>query len=1006
MAKAVEKGDLKVVGELLAAGLDPNARIPGSSLGYTPLFLAVHSNRTAVTEALLKAGADPRMEDGNGDPVMVHAAHKDSIDQARLLIRHGVSIDSRSRSGITALLRAASYDEAADVQTKLDLGADPELTDDEGFTALMKATGGGNAAAMEVLLKAGAKPNAVNKAGNSALMLALSSDFYLEEKKLPSVVKLLIEGGADPDFNDREGANALILALDSYRCPPETIDVILGAKPDLGRRDHDGGDALFHAMSYERTRGLAPRLLELGANLKTTDNDGTDLLMLAAYGNDPDQVRSLLELGLPADRKTKSGETAVHYALRSERWKSPSADVELIGKRTVEILKLLHERGASLALADMDGDTPLHLAATSGQDGVFAWLLPYFENPAAANHRGETPLHLAASSSAEIVNLLLPKYPDPDVRDLAGRTALMNASAAGYEDSLVSLLKGGANIDATDKSGASALDEAVAANSPDKIRLLIANGADSKKLPDPDAQLLRISRLFQDQPINSEDYAYLVGFITEIARDIDARDSVEMTALMWLAASNNAAALEALLKREPALDLRSPDGRTALMWAACSRAGLSMEILREAGADASLRDSTGRTAGDWLAWSEERIPEAPRVIGADALLLKNLTVGREAALRDYLEHHEKWSEDDRVAGMPPLHLAAALGEIGAIRQLLERGAPPNPLREKEFTPLMAAAANGENDAVRFLLDRGASPSLRDSNGDRAIDFAIQLKHPATARLFLRRENPLSPDESALLAALVWLGDEALLKDFLESGASILPVEKPAADCDPFDQFDRDRSTPEAPMVAAALQKDSKMLAILAAHPKATGAGNAEILGIALQTAAENGRLASVRFLIEDPKADPDGMMEDSLGGVLRIESSEQSASKPANGFTALSRALENGHPRIVRYLIGKGATVTGRTRSGDSPLTFAIHHHQTEMLEYLLKHKAPTDLLDLSGLTALHVAAAANDDTATRLLLDHGADPDSKSPRGDTPLDMARHAKAGKTISLLESRAE
>jgi ankyrin repeat protein len=57
-------------------------------------------------------------------------------------------------------------------------------------------------------------------------------------------------------------------------------------------------------------------------------------------------------------------------------------------------------------------------------------------------------------------------------------------------------------------------------------------------------------------------------------------------------------------------------------------------------------------------------------------------------------------------------------------------------------------------------------------------------------------------------------------------------------------------------------------------------------------------------------------------------------------------------------------------------------------------------------LTALHVAAAADDSEATRLLLEHGADPEAKSPNGLTPLDMARRANAAKTVTLLETRTK
>ena len=73
-ARAVEAGDLATVEAMLEDGLDPNIRIPGDALQHTPLFVAVEENHLPIAKALLAAGADPRIEDENGDPVMVNAA--------------------------------------------------------------------------------------------------------------------------------------------------------------------------------------------------------------------------------------------------------------------------------------------------------------------------------------------------------------------------------------------------------------------------------------------------------------------------------------------------------------------------------------------------------------------------------------------------------------------------------------------------------------------------------------------------------------------------------------------------------------------------------------------------------------------------------------------------------------------------------------------------------------------------------------------------------------------
>ena len=1010
--KAVEGGDLDAVQKMLADGVDPNTRVPGAWLDYTPLFLAVKGNQIEVTRALLKAGADPSIEDGNGDPVMVHAAHRDRVAHARLLIEHGISIDSKNHRGITALMRGAPYQKGPDIQTLVDLGANLDLPDPQGNSVLMIAAQGGNLAAMEVLIAAGAKLDLRNKAGDTALTLTVGRDAYDDkESAIPKAVKLLIKAGADINLRDASGRSALMRAIDGWKTNPATIGALLAAGPDVRFRDEDGRDALFLAIRSEEWRTHFARLLELGADLKTTDNEGVDLLMLAARNCDPAQVRDFLARGLSPLRKTRSGVTAVQYAIRS---RPPLPDPftpnppAAAGDKVVEILELLHQHGASLTASDADGDTPLHLAAMGGIDSVVAYLLPQFPDPGIRNGNGKTPFHFAATAaSVETLELLLPRTADIDVRDCRGRTPLMDAAAVAQREAVLRLAAAGADVNATAADGSTALSMALADNEIGKAKFLLEHGADPKRLRDPGLQLLRAARRFHDRAMLPEDYAYLIGLFAGLTPDINLRDGDGISALMWVAASNNRPALKTILERGPELQARSPDGRTALMWAATSCAVEAMQALRAAGADESLRDATGRTAAEWLAWSEAAPQAAAREVPAGQPPLdERITRARRAALQNYLKQNT-WHNDDRIAGVSPLHLAAALGDPDAITVLIKLGAPPNLLLADHATPLMDAVANGQLEAVEILLEKGADPALRDAGRQRAIDHAVNLRHPEVARLLLRQKNPFADDESSLLVALVNGGDEKLLRDFLQAGAAILPPDRRVKDHESFGNRTPD---PGAPLVAAAYQPEPRMLQILMDFPSATGADAPDFPIAALHHAAASGRLANVRFLVEERKVDPDVLLTDgSFGGVTRVSSTlpADKGPKPVEGYSALSRALEEGFPDIVRYLVKRGVTITGRTRGGAPPLKFVVEHHQPELLQLFLDNHAPTELVDLDGKTALHSAAAGNDAAAVRLLLKHGADPKAKTPRGLTPLDLAREEQAAAaTAALLEDHPE
>jgi ankyrin repeat protein len=1007
LASAIGKGELETIERLLAGGLDPNQRVPGAHLQYTPLALAVNANQLAITRALLKAGADPRIEDGNGDTVMTMAADPEHLPMAKLLIEHGVSIDVRNKAGITALMRVAPYAASAEIKTILDLGADPNLVDPEGNSALMLAVGNNKLATVELLVTAGAKVDLLNKNGQSALQLVFDIDGYKDESEAtPEIVKLLINHGANINQRDSEERTPLLRAVSSLYLKPLAIRALLDFKPDIRVRDKDGRDALFHTVLKDNPKLPYQRLIELGADVTTVDNDDTDLLMLAAGNSNPEQVRFFLDKGLSPKNKDKQGASAVHDAARCGRYDSSPEVRELTAQRTVKVLKLLESHGGSLTSANAEGLTPLHFAAIAGTAPVVAYLLPHYPAADLPDQDGDTPLHLAAGyGSVSVIELLLPAYTSIDLRNGEESTPLMTASASGHQDCILRLLAAGANINAVDKNGVSAFSAAFARDDIAHVRFLLEHGADPKSLADPDAELLRAARQFHLRPIPLDDYFYLIDLLSGIVRDVNSLDADKMSALMWVSASNQLPALKALLKHHPDLNLRSPDGRTALMWAASSGASEVMQALREAGADGALRDSTGRTATELLEWlrsakSTSRI-ELPE--GATSLF-ERVKRSRQEALRDYLKQDD-WSLDDRVAGIPPLHLAAALGDIDAIGTLLKRGAPPNQRIGDQSTPLMEAAANGHLEAVEFLLGHGADPALRGTHRQRAIDHAVGYGHAEIARLLLAQNDSLCADETLLLINLVRRGDKELLRDFLKAGASIPP---PGQRVDGGEPFGNKTTSSDTPLLAAAVHVDREMLRMFFEFATATGADDRDFLISALHHAADAGRLDNIRFLVEERKVDPNAILSDSLGGVFSMGASEPEGKgeKPIKGFSALSRALENEHDEVVRYLVQKGAAITGRTRSGGPPLNFVVEHHRQEMLRFFLKNKAPTHFVDFNGRTALHVAAESNDEASVRLLLEHGANPQTMDSKGLTPLDLATRKQAGETIALLKKHAK
>ena len=71
---AAKAGDMAAAQQALELGADPDCRVPGTWLNFTPLLQAISENHFEVAKLLLEHGADPSLEDDNGDPAMIFAA--------------------------------------------------------------------------------------------------------------------------------------------------------------------------------------------------------------------------------------------------------------------------------------------------------------------------------------------------------------------------------------------------------------------------------------------------------------------------------------------------------------------------------------------------------------------------------------------------------------------------------------------------------------------------------------------------------------------------------------------------------------------------------------------------------------------------------------------------------------------------------------------------------------------------------------------------------------------
>jgi len=82
---------------------------------------------------------------------------------------------------------------------------------------------------------------------------------------------------------------------------------------------------------------------------------------------------------------------------------------------------------------------------------------------------------------------------------------------------------------------------------------------------------------------------------------------------------------------------------------------------------------------------------------------------------------------------PSLQIAAAYGQTGAVRLLLDNEASVNKGTFIRGTPLIAAAGNGHEEVVKILLQSGADVCVK-ADGGTAKEFAEQQGHKEIVEL--------------------------------------------------------------------------------------------------------------------------------------------------------------------------------------------------------------------------------------------------------------------------------
>jgi ankyrin repeat protein len=447
LARAAQHDSAEVAQLLLANNADVNTR---DNRGLTPLHLAAQSGHNAsVARLLLARGANTDARDNNGFAPLHYAARSGSVEVAQLLLAKGADVNARGKNGVTPLHATVALGQKAVAALLLANGADVNAADSStpiqaegldfagpgGSTPLHYAALFGQKDLAELLLKNKADVNAKNSQGHTPLYEAMKHQHT-------NVADLLRQNGGKAPPAPRDGDVA------GLRSPNN------GAEPSSGAQAAPSGvNGVEEINSAAKSGDLAKVQELLNSDPKlalSRDRDGYTPLHFAAQAGH----REIAELLLANHADINAGNDV----------KGPT---EVAGINLDSVAAV-----GSGAVVLKDGQTiqidPIALIGI--QAALFRRSAPTAR---------QTPLHLAAKSGQkDMVELLLENHADMAARDIYGHTALHDAAEAGQRDVVQLLLAKGADIEGRDGSGDTALHIAALEGQIDVVKLLLANKAD------------------------------------------------------------------------------------------------------------------------------------------------------------------------------------------------------------------------------------------------------------------------------------------------------------------------------------------------------------------------------------------------------------------------------------------------------------------------------------------------------------------------------------------------
>jgi ankyrin repeat protein len=706
----------KLIDEILKdENFDINSR---NQNGHTVLFSAIVANSVNGVRRVLERGADPTIQDEDGDtPIHLAVMYDTDLEILNLLLESG----------------------------KVDIN---ETTPEHGHTALHKAIMKSKvvlshvATALFLLSKEAINPNVADIDGVTPLHMAAK---YVKDMNLIDI--LLNHPDVDVNLMDNEGKNALDYARENKEGNGERIVNRLKEKGAVeteeklpkgnkeflkkharvysNRKPYEdenflnflSDDTISNAEKFYRIKeellAKAMRdgkvetvrlLLEKGENISERGENGESALHKVSFSvNTTDAIDFMLDTGeLDINGVDNNGWTPLHYAIRGT-----NCDINA---------RHLIRKGADPTIANKEGDTPLHYAASHAKEIETINLI--LENEKVnINHRdkvGMTALHHAImTENVEMVRYLLKRKADHTIRGSNGITPFHLASAVLTDTDVLGLMLENKNVDIN--GAPHALHLAIMQSNVTTTRFLLSNGADPNVADEDGVTPLHVAAKY------AKDMDIVRLLLDHPDVDVNYLDNMGKNALrygMHYSMDNKQGVGKAIfnLLKETTV-LRKAEGSNHEPENIAALVNSHMKTIR-------LLIEDGQDISE-MTWGEN---------GANALHLAAADEETTDLINAFLETGEFDIDGVDNDGWTPLHYAImGSNSITNVPHLIQLGADPKVANNTKVTPLHLAAKNEETAELIDTLVKTGQCNINgvDSDGRTPLYYAIKRPDPVT-----------------------------------------------------------------------------------------------------------------------------------------------------------------------------------------------------------------------------------------------------------------------------------